>query len=144
MRRIAVLLTVAAGLLGAPAAHAATLGGWNRSEQRAVASVGVLPNLADGRFHGERPLSGTQLAAALGAVAARSGQPAGAATAGARPTVTEFDARLVAQLGLSDVAAHVRDVARQAGLRPPAVFGTEVVARSLGLRDNHPFSDDAL
>jgi cell wall-associated NlpC family hydrolase len=144
MRRIAVLLTVVSALVAAPAAHAATLGGWNRSEQRAVASAGVLGNLADGRFHGDRPLSGAQLGAALGAVAARSGQPALAASAGDHMTVTSFDARLVAQLGLTDVAAHVRDVARQAGLRPPAVFGTEVVARFLGLRENHPFSDDAL
>jgi cell wall-associated NlpC family hydrolase len=104
----------------------------------------VLPNLPDGRFHGDQPLSGTQLGAALGAVAARAGQPPVAAAAGDRVSVTAFDARLVAQLGLGDVAAHVQEAARAAGLRPPAVFGTEVVARYLGLRDNHPFSDDAL
>jgi cell wall-associated NlpC family hydrolase len=144
MRRFAVLLTVVSALAAAPAAHAATLGGWNRSEQRAVASAGVLPNLADGRFHGERPLSGADLSAALGAVAARSGQPALAASVPARVTVRGFDARVVAQLGLGDVAAHVQGVARQAGLRPPAAFGTEVVARFLGLRDNHPFPNDAL
>jgi cell wall-associated NlpC family hydrolase len=144
MRRTAVLLSIAASLIAAPAAHAATLGGWNRSEQRAVAAAGVLPNLPDGRFHGERPLSGAQLGAALTAVAARSGAPAVAAGAGERISVTAFDARLVDQLGLADVAAHVQDVARQAGLRPPAVFGTEVVARYLGLRENHPFTDDAL
>jgi cell wall-associated NlpC family hydrolase len=138
------MLTIAASLIAAPAAHAATLGGWNRSEQRAVAAAGLLPNLQDGRFHGDQPLSGAQLGAALGAVAARAGQPAVAAAAEDNVSVTAFDARLVAQLGLADVAAHVQDTARAAGLRPPAVFGSEVVARYLGLRDNHPFSDDAL
>ena len=36
------------------------------------------------------------------------------------------------------------DTARAAGLNPPRTFGTEVVARFLGLRTNHPFADDAL
>jgi cell wall-associated NlpC family hydrolase len=59
-------------------------------------------------------------------------------------SVTSFDARLVNHLGLADVAAHVQDVARGAGLRPPKVFGTEVVARFLGLRTNHPAGDEKL
>ena len=38
----------------------------------------------------------------------------------------------------------MQDTARQAGLTPPRTFGTEVVARFLGLRTNHPAQDDAL
>jgi cell wall-associated NlpC family hydrolase len=38
----------------------------------------------------------------------------------------------------------VQQAGRDAGLRPPARFGTEVVARWLGLRTNHPSRDDAL
>jgi cell wall-associated NlpC family hydrolase len=144
MRRIAVLLSIVAAAGLAPAAQAATLGGWNRPEQRAVARAGLLPNLADGRFHGDQRLTGAQLAAALGAVAAHTGRPAVAAAAGAQVSVTTFDARLVDQFGLTDVAAHVQAVARRSGLRPPRIFGTEVVARYLGLRDNHPAGDDAL
>ena len=125
-------------------AQAATLGGWNQREQRAVAAAGVLPRLEDGRFHGERPLTGAQLGAALGALAARSGEPAIATSASTVVSVTTFDARLVSQLGLADVAAHVQEVARAAGLHPPAVFGTEVVARFLGLRINHPAPDEKL
>jgi cell wall-associated NlpC family hydrolase len=53
--------------------------------------------------------------------------------------VTAFHAALVRQLGLGAVADHVRSVARRAGLHPPAEFGTEVVARALNLRVNHPF-----
>ena len=61
------MFAAAAVTLAAPAsAHAASLGGWNKSEQRAVRQAGLLTNLGDGRFHGERPLSGGQLTAALG------------------------------------------------------------------------------
>jgi cell wall-associated NlpC family hydrolase len=56
----------------------------------------------------------------------------------------ELDARLVGALGLSDAAAAFTKGARAAGLVVPARFGTEVVARLLGLRLNHPASDDAL
>jgi cell wall-associated NlpC family hydrolase len=145
MRRTAFLLAAAAALaLPTARAEAATLGGWNKPEQREVARAGLLPKLADGRFHGEEPLTGAQLAGALGAVAARDGDAPVAATSSATVSVTAFDARLVAQLGLSDVARHVEDAARAAGLRPPSTFGTEVVARDLGLRDDHPAPDDKL
>jgi cell wall-associated NlpC family hydrolase len=53
--------------------------------------------------------------------------------------VTAFHAALVRQLGLGDVADHVRSVARRAGLHPPTTFGTEVIARALNLRVNHPY-----
>jgi cell wall-associated NlpC family hydrolase len=56
----------------------------------------------------------------------------------------ELDARLVGALGLSDAAASFVKGARAAGLSVPARFGTEVVARLLGLRLNHPASDDSL
>ena len=142
MRRLIVLL---AAFLAAPqTAHAATPGGWNQREQRAVAASGLLPRLGDGRFHGERPLTGAQLGASLAALAARTGQPPLATQTSGTVRVTTFDARLVRQLGLQDVADHVQTVARGAGLHPPATFGTEVVARFLGLRTNHPASDETL
>jgi cell wall-associated NlpC family hydrolase len=144
MRRTSFLAAVAALVLPVSSAHAATLGGWNKPEQRAVVTAGELPKLADGRFHGEQPLTGAQLSGALDALAARAGQPPVAASAATRVSVTTFDARLVAQLGLSDVAAHVQATARGAGLRPPRTFGTEVVARYLGLRDDHPPQDERL
>src|SRR5438552_15277447 len=55
-----------------------------------------------------------------------------------------FDALLVDQLRLADVAAHVQSVAAADGLAPPAYFGTEVVARYLGLRYDHPAGTDHL
>src|SRR4051812_36185678 len=125
-------------------ASAATLGGWNKPEQRAVASAGLLPKLGDGRFHGEQPLTGAQLGGALAALAARGDAAPVAAGASSTVTVTAFDGRLVEQLGLSDVAAHVQATARSAGLRPPRTFGTEVVARFVGLRTDHPAQDESL
>jgi cell wall-associated NlpC family hydrolase len=59
-------------------------------------------------------------------------------------SVVTFDKMLVAQLGLSDVASHVQTTAAGAGLAPPSYFGSEVVARFLGLRYNHPTGTDAL
>jgi cell wall-associated NlpC family hydrolase len=132
MRRLLLPTLLAATLIAAPSAHAMT---WNADEQEAVADSGVLPRLADGHFHGERPLTGAQLAAALGDAPTASA---------AGVSVTAFDAKLVAHLGLSDVADHVQTTARQAGLNPPATFGTEVVARFMGLRFNHPAEDETL
>jgi cell wall-associated NlpC family hydrolase len=56
----------------------------------------------------------------------------------------ELDARLVGALGLSDAASAFAGGARAAGLAVPSRFGTEVVARLLGLRLDHPASEDAL
>jgi cell wall-associated NlpC family hydrolase len=130
---------VLTALIATPAAEAATRGSWNLGQQEAVAAAGLLPRLSDGRFHGERPLTGAQLTAALAALTQR---PPAAASAAATVSVTGFDARLVRQLGLADVAAHVQREARAAGLAPPRHFGTEVVARAMGLRTNH--RDEAL
>jgi len=56
----------------------------------------------------------------------------------------ELDARLVGALGLAEAAASFAKNTRAAGLTVPARFGTEVVARLLGLRLNHPANEDAL
>jgi cell wall-associated NlpC family hydrolase len=62
----------------------------------------------------------------------------------ARVTMSGLDSRLVAGLGLSDSATLFQYGARSAGLKPPARFGTEEVARLLGLRTNHPAAQDSL
>jgi cell wall-associated NlpC family hydrolase len=138
MRR---LLALTAGLLAfASPASAATLGAWDRGDQHAVAQAGLMHVLDDDAFHGERPVSAAQLRQSRDALAARLAVPAvNLGALGAHVSVAAFDRALVAQLGLSDVAAAVQTQARRAGLHPPARFGTEVVARQLGLRFNHPF-----
>jgi cell wall-associated NlpC family hydrolase len=140
---LALLAAAAAPFLPATTAGAASLGGWNLGEQRAVREAGVMHNLDDQAFHGERPLSGHELPEALAAVAAQLGvAPVAAPFSGV--SVTTFDRLLVDQLGATDVAASVQHQAWRAGLQPPATFGTEVVARYLGLRENHPFPHEEL
>ena len=55
-----------------------------------------------------------------------------------------LDARLVAGVGLTDSAKLFTQAVKTAGLKPPSRFGTEAVARLLGLRTNHPAALDAL
>jgi cell wall-associated NlpC family hydrolase len=59
-------------------------------------------------------------------------------------SMTALDAKLVSTLGLSRAATEFSRGARAAGLAVPARFGTEVVARLLGLRANHPADQDFL
>jgi cell wall-associated NlpC family hydrolase len=59
-------------------------------------------------------------------------------------TMAQLDLRLVQILGLSKAANEFTAGARAAGLKVPGRFGTEVVARLLDLRTNHPASDDSL
>jgi cell wall-associated NlpC family hydrolase len=168
MRRFAAalpLIAAAAALLAPGSAVAAAVpgvGDWDRADQRAVAKAGLLAPLDDGAFHGERPLTGAQLAAARAALTLRAapvpppvapvGDPSApappqapvvppppATSASATVSVAGFDRALVDQLGLADVAAAVQAEAARARLAPPARFGTEVVARMLGLRFNHPW-----
>jgi cell wall-associated NlpC family hydrolase len=141
-------LTLLAALLlaaAAPTARAGAggLGSWNLGEQRTVRQAGVMQNYDDAAFHGERAVSGRQLPEALHAFAATLGAAPVAAPPSA-VSVTTFDRLLVQQLGAGDVAAAVQHEAWEAGLRPPATFGTEVVARFLGLRENHPFPQEQL
>jgi cell wall-associated NlpC family hydrolase len=59
-------------------------------------------------------------------------------------TMTTLDTRLVQALGLMGAAQKFTKGAKAAGLKVPKRFGTEVVARLLGLRTNHPASEDSL
>jgi cell wall-associated NlpC family hydrolase len=140
-----LLLTLVALLTLVPAARAqaASLGGWNLGEQHAVRLAGVMHDLGDATFHGERPVTGAQLRQAFGVLALRQGT-APASVLADRVSVATFDRLMVAQLGAADVAAAVQHEAWRAGLLPPATFGTEVVARFLGLRTNHPFPQEEL
>jgi cell wall-associated NlpC family hydrolase len=78
-------------------------------------------------------------------VAGLTGKPVIPATnpAGA-VSVAALDARLVRALGLAGASTSFATAAREAGLKPPSRFGTEVVARLLGLRTNHPAAQDDL
>ena len=59
-------------------------------------------------------------------------------------TMASLDRQLVSSLGLLPQAKEFRKAALAAGLKVPSRFGTEVVARLLALRINHPAAQDYL
>jgi cell wall-associated NlpC family hydrolase len=143
VRRFA--LALATTLLAVPAATQAatpTLANWDQAQQRQVLRAGLLHN--QGRaFNGAARLSAPDANAAMATLAVNL--PATTARiSGGTVTVTAFDALLVNELGLRTLAAHVQAATAAAGLNPPNYYGTEVVARFLGLRYDHPSGSDRL
>jgi peptidoglycan DL-endopeptidase CwlO len=145
---VALAVTPAAGATparaGAPAKKL-TAANWDASAQRLVVADGLMSG-EGAAFAGAQPLTAAENAAALAALAAR-GEQAQPIVAGADAgplSVVRFDALLVAELGLGETAAHVQQVAAAAGLQPPSYFGSEVVARYLELRYEHPVGEQAL
>ena len=59
-------------------------------------------------------------------------------------TMRELDAQLVAAAGLLPSARAIRLAARDGGLEPIDMLGTETIARLLGLRVNHPIGSESL
>lgn len=94
-------------------------------------------------FAGAKPLSGAAETQALDGLAARDGV-APVSFGGSSLSLVRFDNLLVQQLGLGEVAASVQKAAVAARLSPPGYFGSEVVARYLGLRYDHPAGEDRL
>lgn len=70
--------------------------------------------------------------------------PPKVANGAAAATMSMLDAQLVGGVGLDAAAAEFAGGARAAGLTVPARFGTEVAARLLGLRIDHPAQEDYL
>jgi cell wall-associated NlpC family hydrolase len=140
MRRHA-LLTLVCLTLAAPAVAASQTTSWAQREIRIVTSRGLMGGKA-ASFRPDAPLTKAALADLAAGFTER---PATAPADPAAPvTMAKLDAALVAALDLrSDATAFATD-AKAAGLAPPSRFGTEVVARLLGLRTNHPAGQDAL
>jgi cell wall-associated NlpC family hydrolase len=146
-------------VLGAvmPAAASAqvTLANWDAAQQRQVVHAGLMSDLRGHDFGGAERLPGLQADRALAALAQVASRdiPGTDGHTAALPTVhaeaglvsvTAFDRLVVDQLGLADVATHVQRATAAVGLRPPSYYGTEVVARFLGLRYDHPAGTDQL
>jgi cell wall-associated NlpC family hydrolase len=113
---------------------------WAQAELRAVVAAGLMaketaarPNSALTRAELE-----TISAGLLHVVPTKPAAPAMAVT------ISGLDSKLVATLGLADAASAFTQNAKTAGLTTPSRFGTEAVARLLGLRTNHPASLDKL
>jgi len=137
-------LIAGAGLAPASAIAKPGLGNWDNGAQHQVVRAGLMSDPVGRNFEGAARLTGAQANSAMSALAAEINRDPSAwglqqqvpVVRTRRPvvTVTGFDAMAVDQLGLADVAAHVQQVTVQVGLRPSAFYGTEVVARFLGLR----------
>ena len=114
---------------------------WAQAEIRYVVKRGLMAKTV-ASFRPTDPLTQGELATL---VAGLTKHPTGAAAKSSTPvTVAQLDARLVRALGLSDAAKTFSDGARAAKLKTPSRFGTETVARLLGLRTNHPARQDDL
>jgi cell wall-associated NlpC family hydrolase len=143
MKRLLLLLTLLAFAVPSAAQAAVPgLGSWDPVAQRMVRQSNVLPSLPSGGFGGAQRLGGTQLRDAFAMLSARLGVPPVPVPTG-QVSVMGFDSLLVKQLGMTDVAAAVQAEAARVGLHPGPRFGTEVVARQLGLRFNHDAAHDA-
>jgi cell wall-associated NlpC family hydrolase len=141
MRRVFVVAALAGLLMVGPAPAAKPTRSWAHAEITFVVANGLMaPDAA--AFRPEDVLTQGELAEL---VAGLTGQAAvGARNPSAPVTLQSLDTQLVRALGLHDAAASFARSARASGLSPPSRFGTEVVARLLGLRKNHPAAVEAL
>ena len=106
-----------------------------------MTKAGLFPG-TPATFRGADPLTAGELAALL----TELGQDTAPAlrNPSAPVSIERLDAALVNALGLRPAAMAFDAGARAAGLEPPARFGTEVVARMLGMRVDLPVPDDSL
>ena len=136
-----MLLTVLCLTLAAPAAAASQNTSWAQREIRVVTLRGLMGGSA-ASFRPDAPVTNAALADLVAGLTER--RAAAPADPTAPVTMAKLDAGLVAGLGLRADAAAFATAAKTAGLAPPSRFGTEVVARLLGLRTNHPAGQDTL
>ena len=152
---------VVAGLLAAVAAgstSASSPPNWARPQIKTVVAHGLMGATSVKTFQPNAPLTvqtltdlSSGLQQALGLPPAASQPPTTTGTTTTTPadgssgaTMAQLDRQLVSSLGLLPQAKQFRNAALAAGLKVPTRFGTEVIARLLGLRFNHPASEDYL
>ena len=144
----AILLLAYAGAAGAAGNKATS---WAAPQIRAVTSAGVMSPSDPATFRPDDTLTAQALEDLVFGLkqtlltTTTTTTSAVTVANGDRPvTMARLDARLVQALGLAKAAQEFAAGARAAGLQVPSRFGTEVAARLLGLRTNHPASQDAL
>jgi cell wall-associated NlpC family hydrolase len=137
----AIVASTFASLALAPVAGASSPArSWAEPQIEKVVAAGLMGD--DVRtFRPDDPITQTELDDLLAGLTA---EPVAAAVVDAPVTMADLDGQLVDALGLETTAEQFADGAKAAGLRVPDRFGTEVVARLLGLRTNHPAKQDAL
>ncbi len=136
MTRGSLVALLVALVLGAPSPAAAA--SWAQPEIRVVVNHGLMgPSVA--AFRPQDPFTRRALGRAVETL---TGNERLVAEPDRVVRVWELDRALVRAAGLLDSAALFQTAATEAGLQPPARFGTEVVARLLGFRFNHPAVKD--
>ncbi len=148
-RLLALFVCVLAGLSASPSASPARAKrSWALPQIRLVVDRGLMaPSVAAFRPNASLTQGElSELVTELSQLQPSSIQrPAPAARRAAAPvTMAQLDAQLVRALGFEEEATSFQQAAATAGLRPPGRFGTEVVARLLGLRTNHPADQEEL
>ena len=144
-RRLLILGLLAVLLPAATAAAAkpkpATTTSWAQPQIVAITAQGIM-GTDPATFRPDDPLT---RGAAADLVASLKRQPPVMVSAPTLPvTIAGLDSRLVSALALQDASTAFATAAKTAGLAPTSRFGTEVVARLLGLRTNHPAAQDNL
>ena len=139
MGRLALVAACVLALLAPLGSSAAAGASWADPQIRLVTARGLMGGDA-ASFRPDDPLTAGELAELVAGLSGNAevlpGDPS------APVPVWRLDAELVRGLGLGGAASQFAAGARRAGLAPPRRFGTEVVARLLGLRTDH--RNDAL
>ena len=123
-----------------PAAAAKPAPSWAQAELKAVVAAGLMAKEAAARPND--PLTRGELETLVAGLL--HAEPVPAATPASTVTLRALDGKLVTALGLADTAKLFTQGAKNAALTTPSRFGTETVARLVGLRTNHPAALDRL
>lgn len=142
LRPLALFACLLTALAIAPGAgSSASKRSWAQPQIRLVVARGLMaPSVAT--FRPKDALTQGELAELVAGLTEQPLKPV--ANPAAPVTMAQLDAKLVRMLELGDEASLFHKAAVAAGLRPPARFGTEVVARLIGLRTNHQAGRDDL
>ena len=140
-RRLSYVCALVTLLTVSPVSAAAKPGtSWAQAELKTAVAAGLMAKDAAARPN--KPLTRGELETLVAGLTHVA--PVVPASPTKTVTMAALDARLVGALGLTDTARLLTQTAKSAGLAPPSRFGTEAIARLLGLRINHPASLDAL
>lgn len=140
LRRLTAAL-LSALLVPAAAVAAGSTRSWAQPQIKLLTRQGIFAG-TPANFEGSGDLTAGALATALTNL---TGTAAPAPSDPSAPVALEqLDRSLVVGLGLGDAAYRFYRAAWSAGISPPRRFGTEVAARLLGLRLNHPAGQDDL
>jgi cell wall-associated NlpC family hydrolase len=144
VRLLVTALVCACLALGAPTVVLANAKrSWAHAEIKLVTAQGLMGGDA-ATFRPEAPLTRGALDELVFGLTEDAEVPAARGNSNVHVSLATLDRTLVRALELGDDARLLYLGARAAGLRPPARFGSEVVARLLGLRKNHEAPNDAL